>query len=84
MAAVDIKSKQKSIGLGAVLIAVLLIFILTLAPPDTPTTANIQPELLALAAEQPETAVRVIIQKSAADVNLTDAVTHLGGRIVQN
>ena len=50
MAAVDIKSKQKSIGLGAVLIAVLLIFILTLAPPDTPTTANIQPELLALAA----------------------------------
>ena len=59
-------SKQRHIGLGATLLVVLLIFVLTLTPPpaNTQAAANVQPELLAIAAEQPDTAVRVIIQKA--------------------
>ena len=79
-------SQRKSIGLGAALLAVLLILVLTLAPApaDTQAAANVQPALLAMAAEQPDTAVRVIIQKSAAEANLEEAITRLGGSILHD
>ena len=79
-------SQRKSRGLEAALLAILLIFVLTLAPgpADTQAAANIQPALLALALEQPDTAVRVIIQKSDADVDIEEDIARLGGHILHD
>ena len=67
-----------------ILLALLLLLILLAAAPKSSQSILVQPELLALAAEQPETAVRVIIQKSDARVDLEELVTHNGGRIIND
>ncbi|MCP4425657.1 MAG: S8 family serine peptidase [Chloroflexi bacterium] len=73
-------------GLAVVLIAILLIFIFTLAPApeDTTAAANVHPALLAMAAEQPDTAVRVIIQKGDNEADIAAAVTQLGGQVIKD
>ena len=79
-------SKQKNIGLGAVLLAVLIIFVLTLASgtANTQTATKVQPALLAMAAEQPDTAVRVIIQKSDSTADVEYLVTDLEGTVIKD
>ncbi|MCP4426223.1 MAG: S8 family serine peptidase [Chloroflexi bacterium] len=82
----DTTSKRKRMGLAAALTAILLIFIFTLAPApaDTAVAANVQPALLAMAAEQPDDNVRVIVYKAGADAALEGLVTELGGAIVKD
>ncbi len=81
----DTTLQRKSLGLAAVLLATLLIFILTLAPPtDTAVAINVQPELLALAAEQPDTAVRVMIQTGDSRDKVKDLITNLGGVVIKD
>lgn len=86
MTAKNMTTKRKGRGLGAVVLAALLILVLTLAsaPADTQAAANVQPALLALAAEQPDTQVRVIIQKSDSEADLAAAVTEMGGAIIKD
>ena len=86
MATKNTTSQRKSMGLGAALLAALLILVLTLAPVpvDTQAAANVQPALLAMAAEQPETQVRVIVQKINADADVSTLVAELGGEVVQD
>ncbi|MCP4426222.1 MAG: S8 family serine peptidase [Chloroflexi bacterium] len=81
----NVTSKRKRMGLGAVLFAVLAIFILTLAPAptDTAVAANIQPELLALVSEQPDARVNVIVQKNAGDASVEALATQLGGTVTK-
>lgn len=76
---------QKSIKLGAILLVVLLALILMMVP-DTAETqaANVQPALIALAAEQPEAQVRVILQKSDPDANIEAAITHMDGTVIKD
>ena len=71
---------------GAALLAILLILVLTLAPApaDTQVAANVQPALLALAAEQPDTAVRVIIQKGDGTNDIAAVIDRLDGSIIDN
>lgn len=77
-------SQRKSIGLGAAVLAIFLVLVLTLAPApaDTQAVTNVQPALLALAAEQPDTQVRVIIQKSDVAADVTGLVTRMGGTVI--
>ncbi|MCP4425734.1 MAG: S8 family serine peptidase [Chloroflexi bacterium] len=77
-------SNQKRMKLAAALTAILLIFILTLAPApiDVTAAANIQPELLALAVEQSDEQIRVIIQKSNNEADIVAAVTAMGGTVI--
>jgi serine protease AprX len=63
---------------------IALVLVVLLGPANQPQLTNVQPALLAMAAEQPDTAVRVIIQKNNADANLQESIDHLGGRIVQD
>jgi serine protease AprX len=80
----NVTSSRKRWGLAAVITAILLISIFALAPApaDTAAATNVQPALLAMAAEQPDTAVRVIIQKSAVDADVTGLVTQMGGEVI--
>ena len=77
--------RRKSRGLGAALLALLLILVLTLAPApaNTQAAANVQPALLAMAAEQPDTAMRVIIQQSENQANIADTISQLGGTVLK-
>ena len=79
-------SQRESLGLGTALLAFLLILVLTLAPApaDTQAAANVQPALLALAAEQPDAQARVIIQKSDNAVNLEGRITQMGGTVIND
>ncbi len=73
-------------GLGAALLAFLLILVLTLAPApaDTQTLTNVQPALLAMAETQPDATVRVIVHKANADSALEGLATELGGTAVKD
>ncbi len=77
-------SPPKSIGLGAVLLAILTILILTLAPADTQALANVQPALLALAAGQPDASVTVIVQKADESGQAEARTAELDGVIAQD
>lgn len=79
-------SQRKSIGLGAALLAVLLILVLTLAPApaDTQAAANVQPELLAMAAEQPDELVAVIVQKADSSAQAEARTVELGGAVTRD
>lgn len=78
-------SKSKSKGLVALLTILLLVSIFTLTPnpANMQTVSNVQPALLAMAAEQPDTAVRLIIQKSDPAANIEAAVTHMDGTVIK-
>ena len=54
------------------------------APASAPTANNMQPALLAMAAEQPDTQVRVIIQKSDVAADVAGLVTELGGTVIKD
>ena len=79
-------SQRKRIGLGAALLAVLIILVLTLAPApvETQAVANVQPALLAMAAEQPDAQVRVIIQKGDGTNDIAAVIDRLDGSIIDN
>ena len=84
MATKNTTSKHKSIGLGVTLLAVFLILVLILAPASVGVqAANIHPALLALAVEQPDTSVRVIIQKSDTAADVAGLITDLGGAVIK-
>ncbi len=86
----------KSIGLGATLLVVLAILILTLAsgteasgavasaPIEIQAAANAQPELLAMAAEQPGATVAVIVQKADESAPAEARVAELGGVVTKD
>ena len=84
-------SQRKSRGLGVALLAILLILVLTLAsgpaapaPADTRAATNVQPELLELAAEQPDAQARVIIQKNDPAADIEAAIARLGGKVIND
>jgi hypothetical protein len=74
-------SKPKRMGLAVVLTAILLISIFAMAPAPAQTAAasNAQPQLLALAAEQPDEPVHVTIQKSDAAADAVGLVAKMSG-----
>jgi serine protease AprX len=82
----NVPSLRKRWGLAAVITAILLVFIIVLAPAPTQTAAasNVQPQLLALAAEQPDATVRVIVQKSDPGADLAADITQLGGTVIND
>lgn len=53
------------------------------AVPPT-SIANIQPRLLKMATDQPETTVRVIAQKTTADNDLESLVQEFGGKVIKD
>jgi hypothetical protein len=65
---ISTKHKNRLTGL---FLAILLVCILTFTPGTTgeQTAVNVQPQLLAMAAEHPDTAVQVIIQKSDSEAD---------------
>ncbi len=79
-------SQQKSRGAGVILLVLLLTLILTLAsaPADTQAAANAQPALLTLAAEQPDMAVRVIIQKGDTASDIKTFINQSGGAVIKD
>ncbi len=64
----------------------LFLLIVFLAPgqANQVTAVNVHPALLAMAAEQPDTQVRVIIQKSGSEADLAAAVTEMGGAVIKD
>ncbi len=85
MPAKNTPPKRTSIGLGAVLLAVFLFLTLTLAPApaDTLALTNVQPSLLTMAAEQPDTAVAVIVRKTTDSTRIEEQVAELGGVVTK-
>jgi serine protease AprX len=78
-------SKQDGMGWAAVFTTLIFLFILALSPSAIDIQAsNIQPELLELAVDQPESTVRVIIQKSSADADVIEVIQQVGGKVVQD
>ena len=75
--------KRKYLGWGTVTFILVAILIMTIVPQPA-QRINAQPELLALAAEQPNARVNVIVQKSIADDSAADLVSQLGGEITQD
>ncbi|MCP4428884.1 MAG: S8 family serine peptidase, partial [Chloroflexi bacterium] len=62
----------------------IFIFTLAPAPADTAVAANVQPALLAMAAEQPDAQTRVIIQKSDVEADVAGLVASMGGTVVHD
>ncbi len=68
----------------ALLVGILLLLTLSLSAPAGGTVVlnNVHPALRALAVEQPETTVRVIIQKSSLEADVAGLVTNMGGTVI--
>ena len=76
--------KRKGLGLGVALVAVFLILTLILAPTARdPQAANVQPALMALAAEQPDATVRVIVQTNDTGEKAESLIAKLGGTVIK-
>jgi serine protease AprX len=67
-----------------VLLVVALLLSLTPEPIAATSTARVQPRLLEMAAHQPDQIVGVIVQKTAKDDRVEQAVSALGGKITQD
>ncbi|MEJ2748192.1 MAG: S8 family serine peptidase [Anaerolineae bacterium] len=63
---------------------VALVLVVLLGTANQPQLTNVQPALLAVTAEQPETAVRVIIQKSDPTADIDSTITQLGGSVIKD
>ena len=78
-------SQRKMFVTGAALLAGLFILMLTMpaCSADAQAVSNVQPALLTLAAEQPQTVVRVVVQKTSAEIYIEELIPRLGGTIIQ-
>ncbi|MCA9978419.1 MAG: hypothetical protein KC413_21815, partial [Anaerolineales bacterium] len=81
-----ILKQPKSLGLAAVLFATFLVLILVLTPQpvNIQAAANVQPQLLSLAASTPKTVVRVMIHKANTDADVVGLVTQAGGMVIHD
>ena len=79
-------SQRKMFVIGTAILAGLFFLLLTLAPRsiDTQAVSNVQPALLAMAAEQPNAVVRIVVQKSSAEINIEELIPRLGGTVIQS
>ena len=67
-----------------VVMALLLLLVMPMASPLTQQVARVQPLLLEMAAQQPDQVVSVIVQKTAKDDRVEQAVSALGGRVTKD
>jgi serine protease AprX len=87
-----LKSIRKSVNWGGrmkhlnvlVVMALLLSLVMPLAAPFTQPAARVQPQLLELAAQQPDQVVSVIVQKAVQDDRVEQAVGALGGSVTKD
>src|SRR4051794_29456641 len=73
-----ISSKMMIVVLFALLVAVIPIV------PKLEATPRAQPELIALAQQQPKTTIGVIVQKNGTGPDVEQRVTQLGGAITMD
>lgn len=72
-------------GKSLILFFVLLVFVLSSSVPlARPVGSSAQPQLVALAASQPDVLVNVIVQKTAEDGRAEKALAALGGRLTKD
>ena len=76
--------RKRLFSFSALLLALTLVIGQLLAAPEMPTPANIQPYLLELAVEQPDSEVRVMVQKTAVATDLAAIITQLDGRVIHD
>lgn len=79
------KRTTKSLG-GAFRSVLMLALLLPLAvtAPTRNASAGVQPQLLAMAAQNPDATVQVIVQKSARDGSVERAIAGLGGTVTND
>jgi serine protease AprX len=75
--------KSKNVTLLAIL-ALVLSLVLPMAPSLPHAPARIQPSLLAMATQQPDRTVSVIVQKTAKEADAEAAVSALGGTVTKD
>jgi len=72
---------MKLTRLFQILIIASLLFTVAGAPAQPLSVANAQPQLVQMAAEQPDTLVRVIVQEFAGASGAEERVAALGGKV---
>lgn len=79
-------TKPQSVNWGGRMlnVAIILALVAGLFPASMSPTLRAHPALLRLAAEQPNTTVRVIVQKNAPDADLEAYVSKLGGHVTKD
>src|SRR5437773_1324400 len=77
-------SIHRSQALLILCIVMLLTARITSAPPLVAPTSHIQPALVALAAQNPDATVRVIVQTFAPPARVADTIIQLGGVVTNN
>ena len=68
----------------SILLAVALLTPLVVMAPAPQVASRVQPILLQMVAERPETTARVIVQKSVDDTSVEDLVARLGGEVTKD
>lgn len=78
------KSTNWDSHLGGTLLSLALLLVLSFAAPAPNRTPHVQPILLQMAAERPDTTVGVIVQKTTRDANVEDLAARLGGTLTKD
>ncbi|MCB9418332.1 MAG: S8 family serine peptidase [Ardenticatenaceae bacterium] len=78
------KNRHISFSVLVVLLALMMVVLTAVPATSQPQPTNVQPELLALAMEQPESEVRVMVQKTAVATDLTAVINQLDGLVIHD
>jgi serine protease AprX len=78
------KAKNRFFLLGTIIILLILVLLIAPGPADSFAAANVQPALLAMATEDAQSTVRVIVQKSSPDASIEFLVTELDGTVLKD